>query len=124
MPSQSLTCIALQGHQHTLRKHRRMTKTNAREFGNRAADRGCDERRRHLAYAGRLAVGRYDSNLDVWQIPHPHHGMVVEVRLLDLAVLDGDLRGESHTHSVDDASFRLCHDIVRLNGDTRVDRNP
>jgi hypothetical protein len=57
-------------------------------------------------------------------IPHARHQVIVEVRLLDGAVLEGDPLAEGKPQAIDDRALGLGHDVVRLDGDARIDGAP
>ena len=71
-----------------------------------------------------MVVGRDHLDMHLRHLVHARHAVVVEVRLLDGAVLDGDAFGQRQAEAVDDAAFGLRDDIVRLHRDAAVDRAP
>src|SRR2546430_17185904 len=66
----------------------------------RVGERGRDHGGAGLAYAGRLGVGGHDVHLDARRLVHAQHRVVVEVRLLDHAVLQRDRTGERRRKAV------------------------
>ena len=101
-----------------------MAQTHTGKLRDRAADRGRDQWRRHLTGTGRRIVGRDHLDVHHRHLVHARHPVVVEVRLLDLAILDRDAFGECQPESIDDAALGLGRDVVRLHGHAAIDRAP
>ena len=83
-----------------------------------------DQRRRHLADAGRMVVGRDQVDEHLRDLVHARHAIVVEIRLLDRAVLDGDALRQRKPKPVDHAALGLRDDVVGLDRDAGIERDP
>src|SRR5215470_9511212 len=89
---------------------------------DRVAERRRHERWRRLANAAPESAARHDNALDSRRLGKTHHRIVVEVRLLDAPVLNGDLaklRGGEAPH---DAAFYLLGNGERIDGIARIER--
>src|SRR5262249_14653322 len=75
---------------HPIRRHRGLPQAHASEFRDRIGDRRGDQRGRHLADAGWMVVGRHHLDEHLRHLVQARHVIVVEVRLLDRAVIDRD----------------------------------
>ena len=109
---------------HPVQSHRGVSQTHAGKLRHRVGDRRRHQRRRHLADAGGVVVGRDQLDRDFRDLVHARHVVVVEIRLLDRAVRDGDAFRQRKSQSVDDAAFGLRDDVVGLHRDARVERHP
>ncbi len=81
---------------------------------------GTDGRNAGLAHAGRLFGRGHDVNLHLGRFIHAQHAIVVEVALLDAAVLQGDRAIQRRAQSEADAAFHLRFDDVRIDGRAAV----
>ncbi len=68
-----------------------------------------------------MVVGRNHGDENLRYVVQPRHIIVVEVRLLDRAVLDGDALRKRKSQSIDDTAFRLRHDVVGLHRDAGIE---
>ena len=86
------------------------------------AERGCRDGGADLAEAaGRL--GALDAiDLDLRRLVHPQIAVVVEVALLDGAVLQGDVAVQRGAQAEEQAALNLRLDGARIDGDAAVDR--
>ena len=71
--------------------------------------------------AGRLAA-LDDMDFDLRRLVDAQHPVVVEVRLLHPALLDGDLAVERGGEAEDEAALELRRDGIRIDGDAGIDR--
>ena len=101
-----------------------------RQPPQRDAGRGIDrvaQRRRSRGDAGLAdAAGRLaaldDVNLDLRRLVDAQHAVVVEVGLLDAALVDGDLAIERGGQAEDQPALELRHDGIGIDGDAGIDR--
>src|SRR6266581_4694651 len=83
---------------------------------------GRDRRRARLADSAGGFLARHDVHLDLGHFAHAQHAVVVEVRLLDAAVLERDLPVEGRGEAVHDCTLDLALDDVRVHGHAAVHR--
>src|ERR1700691_5594201 len=69
---------------------------------DRVAQSRRKRRYRRLTDAAPEIAARHNHGLDPWRVGHAQHLVVVEVRLLDAAVLDGDLASKRRAQSKND----------------------
>src|SRR5436190_6253497 len=67
----------------------------------------CDHRHRRLAAARPESAARHEDGLDLRHRSHAEHLIVVEIRLLDAAFLDGNLTIERGRESIDHPALDL-----------------
>src|SRR5262245_60585476 len=67
-------------------------------------------------------AARHDNALDFRRLGKTHHRIVVEVRLLDAPVLNGDLAKQRGGEAPHDAAFHLLGDGERIDGIARIQR--
>src|SRR5215471_5616132 len=93
-------------------QERQLADALARRCEDRVGDRWGDRRGAGLAHASGRFLARHDVHLDLGHLVHPQHPVVVEVRLLHLAVLERDLAVQGGGQPVDDRALDLAlHDI-------------
>src|SRR5438445_1331040 len=105
---------------------------------DRVRHRGRDRRRARLADSAGGFRARHDVHLDLGHFAHAQHAVVVEVRLLDAAVLERDLAIQGGGEPVRDRTLDLAlddvgvhrhaavhrgHDAVHLRRSVRADRD-
>src|SRR5690348_1388575 len=88
---------------------------------DRVAHGGRDRGLAGLADAAPETAARREHRLDLRHLAQAHHPVVVEVRLLDASVADGDLTPEHRGQHEYRAALKLCPDVVRVHGVARVD---
>ena len=118
------TVVAIQRRLDPFGRERRVAQAHAGQLHHRTRDRGRNEGRGHLARAGRMVVGRDHLDMHDRHLVHARHAVVVEVRLLDHAVLDVDALDQGHAQPIDDAALGLRHHVIRLHRDAAVDGAP
>src|SRR5215813_14300491 len=89
---------------------------------NRVAERRGHERWRRLANAAPEPAARHDNALNFRRLGKTHHRIVVEVRLLDAPVINGDLAKQGGGEAPHDAAFHLLGDGERIDGIARIQR--
>ncbi len=62
--------------------------------------------------------------MNLRHVADAHHLVIVEIRLLHDAAIDGDPLGQALAKAVDDVAFGLRHDVLRLEREPGVDRIP
>src|SRR5579864_6262684 len=118
-------------------EERHLADAGSARGGDRVGQGGGDGGGRRLADAGRYGVvrvrvgavrvqaRRHDDDVDVLRrLVEAQHRVVVEVVLLDGALLEGDLATEGEAQAIDDAALHLRPDAVHVDGDAAVDRGP
>src|SRR5262249_52235808 len=70
---------------------RQLPQPLARSGEKSVGRRGRDRRNSRLADSAGLLVARNDVDFDFWRLAHAQHRIVVEIRLLDAAVLEREL---------------------------------
>ncbi len=58
------------------------------------------------------------------RVAHSHHTVVVEIRLLNLAIAESDLFCQGQPHPIDHTPLDLGDNVVRLHSDTGIDGYP
>src|SRR6266850_49074 len=102
--------------------HRQGAHRRAIECRESIRQRWGDHRRPRLADAGGFLGGRDDVHLDLRHLVHAHHRVVVEVRLLDHTVLEGNGARQRRREAIADARLHLHSDDVRVYCDAAIDR--
>src|SRR5512144_195492 len=104
---------------------RELQRQRAQPLARRRRDRVRERRRERrdagLADAGRLFRRRHDVHVDPRHLRDPQHGVIVEVRLLDGAVLQRDAAVERGGERVADAAFHLRAHVVGIDRDAAFD---
>src|SRR5258706_10872145 len=82
---------------------------------------GRDDADGGFADAAPEVVGRDEDGFHFWHFGELEHCVVVEVRLGDAAVVDGDFAVEGGGEAVDDGAFYLGGDLLRVYGVAAVE---
>ena len=104
-----------------VRLDRQLAQPHARRRIDSVEHGGRQRRRAGLADAAGLLAALDDLDLDRRSLVDAQHAVVVEVRLLDAAVLERDLAPQRRGDAEDDAALHLRHDGIGIDGDAGVD---
>src|SRR5260221_3803705 len=89
---------------------------------NRVAHGRGDHWQSGLADAGGLFLAHHHVDFRHWSCTHPRHLVIVEIRLLNTASLDGDGVMQSRRKAIDGRTFHLRADSFRIDGAAAIDR--
>src|SRR5882672_5859039 len=90
---------------------------------DRVAKRRRHHRHRLLAAAATEAAARGEHTFHLGHLRHAEHPVIVEIRLLDAAILDGDLTIERGGESIHDSALHLRLDAQRIDDCARIKRD-
>src|SRR5690348_16937089 len=109
---------------HPLFSERCMSQTHAGECHHRVGNGRRYQRSRHLTNARRFVVGLDCLHKHRRHVAVARYNVVIEVGLLDRAILDTDALSQRQPDAVDDTALGLSDDVVRLYRNAAIDRAP
>src|SRR5258707_584678 len=107
---------------HSLRLYRQSPHRLPRRGENHIAHRRRNRRRPRLSDPARPVVALHDVHFHLWRLVHPHHVVIIEVRLLHAAVGDRNLAFQRRRQSVNNSALNLRANRLRIHMPAAIDR--